>query len=291
MEKYITLILLCIASFLNAQDFDKAARSDRQQNTGTFRSGCVESRSETDLNVNNVRARLRAGGDMWWDGAVPQYVVPNVDPTSGEPEIVSLYSGAIWLGAYDDGGNLILAAQTYRGSGNDYWTGPLDPDLGTTQKSDCERWDEHFTVYGDDITALRADFLDPINPGVQSVPSKGLLGWPGRGNPNFASQRGFPIEEYNQDLAPFIDANNDGVYNPYDGDHPIIEVTGCESFNYNNPVYADQMTWWVYNDNGNLHTQTNGLAMKMEIQAMAFAYRTTDAINNMTFYRYKLEKC
>ena len=42
----------------------------------------------------------------------------------------------------------------------------------------------------------------------------------------------------------------------------IIEVTGCESFNYNNPVYADQMTWWVYNDNGNLHTQTNGLAMK-----------------------------
>ena len=83
MEKYITLILLCIASFLNAQDFDKAARSDRQQNTGTFRSGCVESRSETDLNVNNVRARLRAGGDMWWDGAVPQYIVPNVDPTSG----------------------------------------------------------------------------------------------------------------------------------------------------------------------------------------------------------------
>ena len=34
---------------------------------------------------------------------------------------------------------------------------------------------ELFTVYGDDITALRADFLDPINPGVQNTPSKGLL--------------------------------------------------------------------------------------------------------------------
>ena len=56
------------------------------------------------------------------------------------------------VGAYDDGGNLILTS-TYRGSGNDYWTG-MDPDLGTTQKSDCERWDEHFTVYGDDITAF-----------------------------------------------------------------------------------------------------------------------------------------
>ena len=34
--------------------------------------------------------------------------------------------------------------------------------------------------------------------------------------------------------------------------------------------------------------QTNGQSMKMEIQATAFSYRTTDAINDQTFYRYKL---
>jgi len=258
------------------------------QNEPNYRAGCIESRSQTDLDINNVRARLRAGGDMWWDGNQPRYIVPKVDPNSGEPEIVSLYSGAIWLGAYDDGGNLILAAQTYRSSGNDYWTGPLDPNTGTVDKTDCERWDQHFMVYGKDIDALRSDYLDPLNPGVQEQPSKGLLGWPGRGNPFFADIHGFPIEQYNQDLAPFIDANNDGIYNPWDGDHPIIEVTGCDKNDYNRPVYADQMVWWVYNDNGNLHSQTGGLPMKMEIQAMAFAYSTTDAINNMTFYRYKL---
>ncbi|BDS15434.1 hypothetical protein [Aureispira anguillae] len=270
----------------NAQ---KGPTPNRTKNdNSSYRTSCTESRAQTDLAINNVRARLRAGGDMWWDGTQPQYIVPNVDPASGEPEIVSLYSGAIWLGAYDDGGNLILAAQTYRSSGNDYWTGPLDPDLGTIDKTDCERWDLHFTVYGDDIDALRADYLDPLSPGVQNTPSRGLLGWPGKGNPHFLTINGFDIREYDQDLAPFIDANSDGIYNPYDGDHPIIEVSGCENYTYNNPVYADQMTWWVYNDNGNLHTQTNGQPMKMEIQATAFGYRTTDAINNQTFYRYKL---
>ncbi|MBK8722856.1 MAG: hypothetical protein IPL95_11480 [Saprospiraceae bacterium] len=31
-------------------------------------SPCNPSQSQTDLNINNVRARLLGGGDMWWDG-------------------------------------------------------------------------------------------------------------------------------------------------------------------------------------------------------------------------------
>ncbi len=288
----LSVILSCFVAFtsVDARDFVGAtAQKNQNKNKNSFRAECTESRAQTDLAINNVRAMLRAGGDMWWDGnQTARYIVPNVDPASGVPEVSALFSGAIWLGAYDDGGNLILAAQTYRSNGNDYWTGPLNPDLGTIEKIDCERWDRHFTVLGDDITALRADNLDPLNPGVQGTPSRGLLGWPAKGNPHFLAIHGFDIRDYNQELAPFIDYDGDGTYDPYQGDHPIIEVSGCESANYNNPVYADQMTWWVYNDNGNLHTQTNGQAMKMEIQVTAFGYRTTDAINNQTFYRYKL---
>ena len=44
---------------------------------------------------------------------------------------------------------------------------------------------------GDDITDLRNDYLDVENPGVQNTPSRGLLGWPGRGNPYFSSIHGF----------------------------------------------------------------------------------------------------
>jgi len=183
--KYMSVILswfLVVPSMVQARNFvgDPAPQNNNNSNSSTsFRASCTEARAATDLAINNVRCRLLSGGDMWWDLNEAQYVVPNVDPASGEPEISSLFAGAIWLGAYDDGGNLILAAQTYRSGGNDYWTGPLDPQLGTIEKSDCERWDKHFTVYGDDINALRGDYLDPLNPGVQNTPSRGLLGWPG----------------------------------------------------------------------------------------------------------------
>ncbi|MGH1339875.1 MAG: hypothetical protein ACRBFS_27400, partial [Aureispira sp.] len=284
--------LLLLSTNLQAQELVlPAGQQPSPPPKGNFRTDCVGSIAQTDININNVRARLRAGGDIWWDGVESHYVVPNVDPNSGEPEVSALFAGAIWLGAYDDGGNLILAAQTYRSRGNDYWTGPLDPDLGTIEKIECERWDRHFTVFGKDIDALRADNLDPLNPGIQEPISRGLKGWPGKGNPFFSEIHGFDIRDYNQDLAPFIDYDKDGIYNPANGDHPIIEVSGnCSEkvSDYNNPIYADQMTWWVYNDNGNLHGHTSGQPMQMEIQAMAFAYSSTDAINNMSFYRYKL---
>ncbi|MCP4440158.1 MAG: hypothetical protein GY810_14540, partial [Aureispira sp.] len=285
----LTLFLL-ISSTAISQPFvgDIQKKAPTQK---SYRAACIESKSIEEMNINNVRARLRAGGDMWWDGVGnPEYVIPKIDPASGELPVSALFAGAIWLGAYDDGGNLILAAQTYRNSGNDYWTGPLDPTTGTIDKSDCEKWDNHFTVYGDDITTLRGDLLEDGK--VDNKPAKGLLGWPARGNPHFAGIYNWELPD--QDLAPFIDYNGDGIYNPWDGDHPIIEVGPKDKYSeacgkdYISPVYADQMSWWVYNDNGDIHGQSNGEPMKMEIQVTAFSYRSTNAINNMTFYRYKL---
>ena len=275
------------------RDFVGGASNNTNTNGNSFRAACIEARAEADLNINNVRARLRSGGDLWWDGQRARYIVPNVDPASGQPEVSALFAGGIWLGAFDDGGNLILAAQTYRQTGNDYWTGPLNPSTGTIEKTDCEKWDRFFTVFGSEIDALRADYFQPdpatgeSDRSIDTRPARNLLGWPGRGNPYFAEIYNFELPD--QDLAPFIEPAGfeDGIYDPYEGDHPVIEVVGCVP-NYFNPVYADQMSWWVYNDNGNIHTNTNGQPMQMEIQGLAFAYRTTDAINNMTFYRYKL---
>ncbi len=48
------------------------------------------------------------------------------------------------------------------------------------------------------------------------------------------------------------------------------------------------MIFWIYNDNGGPHRNTNGQAMRMEVQAMAFGFQTSDEINDMSFYRYKL---
>ena len=86
-----------------------------------------------------------------------------------------------------------------------------------------------------------------------------------------------------QGLAPFWDENQDGIYTPQFGDYPILEIRGCGS-----PQYADEMIYWIFNDAGNIHTESGADPMQMEIQALSFAFTTDDAINDMTFNRYKL---
>jgi len=85
------------------------------------------------------------------------------------------------------------------------------------------------------------------------------------------------------------------LYDPLSGDFPIIEIEGCEDY-YNPdedlrdaPQFPDQMIFWIYNDNGNSHLNSGSvIPLQMEVQVQAFAYATNDALNNMTFQRYKL---
>ena len=39
-------------------------------------AACTPSTSQTDLDVNNVRATILGGGDMWWDLNDAQYEIP-----------------------------------------------------------------------------------------------------------------------------------------------------------------------------------------------------------------------
>ena len=48
------------------------------------------------------------------------------------------------------------------------------------------------------------------------------------------------------------------------------------------------MLWFVYNDRGDIHTETQGVAQGLELQTTAFAYATNDEINNMTFYTTRI---
>ncbi|HMG14347.1 MAG TPA: hypothetical protein VK590_02800 [Saprospiraceae bacterium] len=252
-----------------------------------LRSACAESTSSWDLNINNVRARLRGGGDLWWDGTDPKFIVPNVTAESGIPEVSSIFAGAVWLGGYDKAGNLKLAAQTYRDKGNDFWPGPLT-NGGSTNDTICHKWDKFFNVYGSDISKHIGNFkrfVDPDGNNIyddNDIPSS-VKGWPSRGNPYFESINGFSLPDDDNGLAGFHDQDNDFVYNPKFGDYPVIEIRGCELENY-----PDQMVFWIYNDAGNAHSETKGDQINMEVQVQAFAYASNDELNDMTFYRFKL---
>ena len=50
----------------------------------SYRSDCAPATMSYDLAINNVRARLLNGGDVWWDLSDGQYIVPAVDPAVPE---------------------------------------------------------------------------------------------------------------------------------------------------------------------------------------------------------------
>ncbi len=276
------VMFACISfSMLGRENIGEVAPPRGVVENEGFRNDCNPSNSQVDLDINNVRARLLAGGDLWWDLSDGRYVIPNVAP--GEKEVSSIFAAALWIGGYDSGLNLKIAAQTYRQGGNDFWTGPLDAS-GNTNNATCTQWDEHFIVLGEDIEAHIADFVEDgvINGEIPD----GVKFWPARGNREFPTKNGgFDLPD--QDLAPFFDVQGNGTYDPDEGDFPIIGV-GDPSSSIDDQAYADQMIWWVYNDKGNIHSETNGDQIGLEVQALAFSYRTNDEINNMSFYKYVL---
>ncbi len=267
---------------------EKPKNSKKKKNIEfSYRADCAPARSEIDMSINNVRARLLGGGDVWWDLTDGKYIVPKVEPGSGLPEVSSIFAGAVWLGGYDPVGNLKLAAQQYRNANaNDFWPGPLEPATGTVDRETCADWDKHFRVLGNNIRGFIRDYEIALENEEKLKPSdipEDVLGWPARGNPHFKRIHGFELPNTTQGLAGFFDRNNDFVYDPLDGDYPIIEIRGCPV-----PQFPDEMIFWIYNDAGSIHTQTQGNPIQMEIQVQAFAYATNDEINNMTFQRYKL---
>lgn len=237
--------------------------------TNLLAQNCQEGRAVDFLEGNEVKAAFKTGGDMFTDNFIASYTVPN-------DSFSTIYAGSLWMGGYDQGGNLKMAAQTYRSSGNDYWSGPIPVGGGNP---DCANFDKIWSVDGLAVKNLINDYND--NGVIDNIIDSALLKWPGRGNPFFFGIYGFALP--NQNLAPFRDINSDGIYNPMDGDYPIADKA------YPN-VIADDLLWLVFNDIGNLHTQTNGGKLGVEVQLTAYAFDCANSplVSQSIFVRHEI---
>lgn len=245
---------------------------------------CQPAGAEAILQLNNVRTTILAGGDMWWDLNQARYEVPKGSNRH------SMFAGALWLGGIDDGDQLKLAAMTYRQRGNDYWPGPLSTDNNATVTKDvCDAYDQHFIITREEVEIHKAWLeceedpdcdADVIFPDYAGNIPESILNWPGNGLSNMV---------YPGMLAPFVDNDGDLIYDPL-VDYPAYDIENtldCRN-KETDVLYGDETIWWVYNDKGNIHTETQAGALGFEIRAQAFAFSTNDEINNMTFYNYRI---
>ena len=199
-------------------------------------------------------------------------------PYSGNESPSTIGRAYLWLGGFDPGGNLKLAAAGY-GTQNglsDFHSGPLDPTTGLPYSDiPCEYFNQIWTVTSDDIFLFLDDWKDN---GEIDDEHRSVFNWPGAGNP-FWNQVILP--ETPQGWAPFYDQNLDKIYNPMDGDFPALQY-GIEI------LIPKEMNWCVYNDAGE-HLLTGALPIRIEVQQTTYVLDcdSQPEVENSVFVHYK----
>lgn len=311
----VTLIVLGAMFELNAHQDPATLKTNETKPLGQTndynKANCPPSDARVLMDFNDVAALVEAGGSLWQDRqtSTASYEVP----VGGGNHV--LYSGSIWMGGTDVNGQLKLAAIKFR-KGNDFWTGPLSQTVGTgnydpsqpvgddairdfgaaTIDPDvCVQYDKFFPIAKAEVINYTLAFECAQDPDctdefpISNDAIQRINNWPAHGDVS----RG---QDYY--LAPFYDypsegGAGDGVYDPSQGDIPwfddILNRDDVEcGFDRRVTLFGDQTNWWVFNDKGNIHTETGADPIGMEIHAQAFSFATNDEVNQMTFYNYEM---
>jgi hypothetical protein len=216
------------------------------------------------LSVNNIKALVRAAGMQFWvgdttslpgSGVFPIYQYPN---GSGK---TTIFNSCLWIGGLDVNNQLHLAAERYCQNGTDFWGGPLTTDgLASTTPAISANWDKVWKINKQDLVNYLNSAAYPSNPPTF------VFNWPAHGD---------TVLHQSYHLAPFVDINNNGKYEPLLGDYPKI--------------YGDQCIFFIINDQKQ-HTETLGIPVGAEIHVFAYAFSNPvdSALFNSIFYKYKI---
>lgn len=184
-----------------------------------------------------------------------------------------LCSSGLWVTSVKPDGLSRTAYSRYRNSQADYFIGPI-----VNGSADCNLgWNK---VWKTNREAIQKHIDDYADLRINNTVDSSILSWPAKGNPNFFAIMGFNLP--NQDLAPFVDRNNNGNYEPYLGDYPILNPA-CPT------LIPDEFTWTVFNDVGGAHAASFGLPVNVEVQQMHYVFNSTsDVVNRTLFVKYKV---
>ena len=299
-------IALIFTALLAGISFDSIAREYVGPKSNSTRDrlkakavNCAPAQTQNQFFVNNVRTSAETGGNTWYDrgNGLPFYEIPEGGGNH------AVFAGALWMGGTDPAGNLKLAAVRFRQNGNDFWPGPLTNDgAASIEPETCIQFDRFFNMSRQMVEIHRFYFTlinqgidpatDPLFEDGYQIPTE-ILEWPAHGN----TALGQSFE-----LAPFADLRDPetgdilttpGLYEPEQGDYPLYDLESdidCRTRLVTDPVplFGDFTMYWIFNDKGNIHTESQGEPIGMEIQGQMFGFNTNDEINNMTFCNYVL---
>ena len=164
-----------------------------------------------------------------------------------------LNQGGLWIYAEDDAGQIYTAVHYFRGKDSaDIWPGPIDTLTGQTDP--VAKWNKVWEIKEQDITNHRENYSAV---GYEVPPS--IADWPSNSENGFANY-----------LAPFADVNANQIYDPENGDFPVIK--------------GDNAVYIIANDVASEHTASLGLEIGLELHTLTYTYNQNP--NSMFFDTY-----
>ena len=259
MNRFFTLLLA--ASCLTAVG--------QVENAGL--AECEPATSNTIVAFNRIRTMISANGILW-NEQVQSSAAYELD-NSGKSVF---YASSLWMGGYDENGNLMVAGETFGEEGG-YRTGPLSVGTANSTPEICAQFDRIFLNHRAKserhlayFTALSNGEEGEVFPNGYVTPPE-FYDWPAHGD---------VAQGYDYYLAPFFDFDGDGEYNPNLGDCPKFEMNGTG-------LRGDKNWFWIMNDGG--FGPGSATPIGVEIRAQVWGVDTeTEALSQTSFVTYHL---
>lgn len=210
------------------------------------------------LDHNNVSAAINNDGSFFRQIAGQQNAHYEVPKASG---ISPIYVMNPWVSAYDTNGQFRFAANRYQPSLQGFFPGPIATSGDYSNSA-------YVNTYGSSLWSVTAAQIQQHINNYQNtgyvVPAP-IAEWPGNG----LTQLGVA-----SNLAPFIDLNNNGVYEPGQGEYPDI--------------LGDAAVYVILNDLSELPTDTTHNKLGIELHGLFYQFSSNDINNTNTYAKFKL---
>lgn len=155
-----------------------------------------------------------------------------------------LASAGLWLSAIDQD-SIYVSANIDRFKGSDFYPGPLDTTNGQFDSAQAAPYNRIWKVSSAEIEWFKLNY----NNSSYTIP-KDILEWPAHGSNHFT-----------RNLAPFVDIDKNGKYEPRKGDYPKIK--------------GDLMYWWVSNDQFR-RSSSGAHSLGLEVHTSCYAFACND---------------
>jgi hypothetical protein len=221
-------------------------------------------RSNVDtLNINNINAPILPSNVQFFD-PYNNYTWDSIHfeyPKKSNRN--TIWSQSLWIGGRNSNSELCFSGERFGADGFDFWPGPLSEDGNLTIDSTIvNNWNRTWKITKEEINYHITHYSEA---GYQ-MPDD-IRDWPAHGNPELNQA------EY---LAPFIDVDLNAIYEPENGDYPLIK--------------GDMSVFFIYNDSV-MHLDSQGKPLGIEVHCLAWAIEDSEnkkEYNNTIFLDYKI---